>query len=204
MLTVPRNWAKIHGGEIARQLLAQIDDHQLRIEFARHILQASFPLLDARLLRRNHRLTRIRALANMRWRFGDGAYAYFPDPDDLALKTCLNRLTALPIWTVIVPSSFEFVFRAALEAASSRWKPSLFTLDGYVDWRTMWAGVDLGTSHERVNQFLIRRFHRSLVRRDDLSSLRIDRAERFRKRKLFDQSVPTNRSRSSRATRRPS
>jgi hypothetical protein len=156
------------------------------------------------LLRRNQHLSRIRPLPTMRWKFGGGAYAFFQEPDARALKACVNRRVARPIWAVIVPSSFEFVFRTALEAARSRWKPSLFTLEGYVDWRTMWAGVDLGIPRERVNQFLIRRFHRSLVRRDDLSSLRIDRAERFLKRKRFDQGVPTDRSRSNRATRPPS
>jgi hypothetical protein len=173
MLILPDRWAQIHGGALAGLLLRQIRAARSRAAFARYMIAASLCLLEARTLKREGRLARVKPLPGMRWRWGSGVYAYYPDVDDNALDACARGRRNQRVHTAIVPDGYDQLFQSALEAFMPRHTPTVHSFCDYICWRTMWGGPDLDLSHEEVNRFVLRRYDRSVARHRELAPLRV-------------------------------
>jgi hypothetical protein len=182
MLKLPPNWHQIPGGALARALGAQIQSRKLRAEFARHMITASFGLWDAGVLKREGRIRRVRALPGLRWRLGKGIYAYLSEVNDDAMHVCARCKRTERVFTVIVPEGHDELFRNALEAFAPKSAPTVYSLSGFICWRTMWGGTDLGLSHLETNAFLLRQYHRGIANRRTLAALMISDADQFLKR----------------------
>lgn len=111
------------------------------------------------------------------WRFKAVTYIYVPKPDDRIFGLCATARKRTKSIVLFVPPSYGQLIREAFKRQRRRDWFSLFTVDDYLAWRTMFAAPDAGWSHKKVILWWLSRYNR-FIRRRGLPKSLVVRLER--------------------------
>ncbi|MEZ0267345.1 MAG: hypothetical protein ACAI43_21640 [Phycisphaerae bacterium] len=161
MLALPPDASHFTAGAIAGHLLAQVHGRRRRERFGHDMLAAGFDLFVAAFRARTGKRLSVRNVLPGEWRVNDGVFAYSAVVDDDALERWASlyrgRATVVPI----VPDESAEVARLALK---SRVNPArfggLFTFSGFVDWRVLWGGLDIGWRKDTALRWMLEAYNR--------------------------------------------
>jgi hypothetical protein len=135
------------------------------------MIAASLELAVRALFYRTGDLVRLKPLPGLGWQIRSLAYLYFPSVDDEALEACRNLESRGRVFTVITPPGREFLFRQALRATLDERSPTVFSLDGFISWRIMFAAIDLKLTHDATLRELLARYNRRVVANGNCTSI---------------------------------
>jgi hypothetical protein len=94
------------------------------------------------------------------WRFETVSYIYLSKPDDRVFRICATARKREKELVLLIPPRYEHLVREALKPHRRRDYFSLFTVDGYLAWRTMFAGTDAHWPRRKVILWWLSRYNR--------------------------------------------
>ncbi len=94
------------------------------------------------------------------WRFEAVSYIYLPKPDDRIFRICATLSKRERELVLLIPPRYERLVRKALNPGRRRDYFSLFTVDDYLAWRTMFACPDANWPRKKVILWWLSRYNR--------------------------------------------
>lgn len=174
MLTLPQDWRQFHGGAVALCLFRQIPQSTSQREFAGHLIGAALELAIAGLFQNRPPPDLTERHDEFTWQIRDCVYVYFPEIDNRALAKAVELESCAACLTIIVPPRHDEVFQRACESILGDRTPVIWSLDGFVSFRTIFSSVDLRWSNERVVVDLLRRSNRRAAESHSDESILVD------------------------------
>lgn len=172
MLTLPpdcRDWC---AGPIVARILRGINNINDRIECSALLILASLRLWMA--TTRSKETTSVKHIDTCCWGVGRLRYRFLPEMDDATFLAFLRRRRYVDRDFVIVPVEADLLFRLAAKAELGRRTPQIFSVDSFVTWRTMWAGLDAQRPRQEISAQLFSLYN-ECVQEKDRPELLIDK-----------------------------
>jgi len=159
MLTLREDWRHALGGVIAADLVAQVPRKRMRNVAASCLIGASLDLLTATWPRKGQRPLQVETLSDIVWRIKGLYYMFLPDDDDTALSKCIELAESSTLTVVLLPDHESLKQRLLLGALGGQ-APNVWSLKGFISWRTTSAAIDQGWPHERAITELLALYNR--------------------------------------------
>jgi hypothetical protein len=102
----------------------------------------------------------VRVLPGLAWRLENVRFQYFPSATDDSLYAVSEAAKRHAQFVVIVPPQCDVLFRNALYGLHDGLVPAIFSLDGLLTWRMLWAPADLSITHDEARYQLIASYNR--------------------------------------------
>ena len=165
MLNLPKNWRKLFAGGATRCLFRQLNGPKSQIAFQRHLIDAALEIHAEAQLKRTGRALNIRRRTHLRWQINDYTVMLCPNISDNAIYLCQQLSERMPWYTIIVPPDTSGVFGYALKELMRDKAPTVFTIDAYITWRTVFDSYEFATdSRETFIEILCRYNKRASLR----------------------------------------
>lgn len=141
MLTLRNDWLSITGGAVVGDLLAQLDTMGWHDEGACHLIGAGLDLLASTWPRRDQPPLTLEMVSKSTWRISSLHYIYLPANDDTVMNACIELARSSKV-TAIMPRRHEKLKRQLLSAVLGGRTPNIWSIDGFISWRTTSATID--------------------------------------------------------------
>ena len=190
MLVVRSDWSQYATDAVIAELYEQIPRTPLRRVFAKHLIGATLEVRMAE-CKQPPTLSVEETSTEIRWRFGDLIYAYFPDVDDAALEKAVEYSSIATVIAIIVPPGYDWILWSgctlvttipdqpmegrrtrressrsqslAMQTSKECCMPWIFPLHTYIAIRTCDAEIDRQWPRDRVILDLLRRYNQRVV-----------------------------------------
>jgi hypothetical protein len=160
MLTLPHNWRRITWGAIAADLLHQPPTPMLRGLFGSNMAEAAVKLTAMHCFGPKRFESKVRTISESTWQIGDATFAYLPAANDDAIICCDELAMHSLMLIVMVPPNHQGVFVRACQSMLGDRTPIIWSLDGFISYRTVLTPPVLNLPPNRVLRELLMQCNR--------------------------------------------